>query len=272
MVEHFRRKRWTGTRFDLFLNHKQRFRFFPWDCEECRFLHDNEIHRYFRKLWEGTFDRKSTLPVKFDYTLGTTWTYDDDIHSDISEFVDVYIAGTGGPAENRERGAELARAGRQIWSCTRCGTISDPPRATAYTPLLMWMRSLQGFMPAWASMSWGGDTWHETPDRGGTTFFYPGAEFGTEDTYPSLRAKLLRNQLQWVDAMEAAGRRLGTGRVRARVNAVLGTRPAQWFINKDRRKSADWGSEERPVSGWKDVPTATFRRLRALAATLDAGR
>ena len=106
MVDHFREKKWTHTHFDMFLNHKQRYRFFPWDCEEVKYLHDNDLQRRFRKLWEGTFDRKSTKPVKFDYTLGTTWVYANDIHSDLSEFIDVYIAGTGGPAENRERQIE----------------------------------------------------------------------------------------------------------------------------------------------------------------------
>ncbi len=272
MVEHFRKKRWTRTRFDMFLNHKQRFRFFPWDCEECRFLQDNNIHRYFRKLWEGTFDRKSTKPVKFDYTLGTTWVYADDIRSDISEFVDVYIAGTGSPAGNRERQVQLLKDGRQIWSCTHSGTMLDSTRAAAYPPLLMWMRNVQGFMPRWASLAWGRDPWHATPDAGATTFFYPGAEFGTEETYPSIRAKVLRNQMQSIDELEAAAGRRGRKAVKARVNKVLGMKPGQWFLTQSKNKAGDWGSEEAPVSTWQDVSSATFRRLRGLSANLASGR
>jgi hypothetical protein len=272
IVEHFRKKRWTKTRFDMFLNHKQRFRYFPWDCEECRFLHDNNIHRYFRKLWEGTYDRKSTRPVTFDYTLGTTWTYEDDIHSDISEFVDVYIAGTGGPAENRERQAQLMKQGRQIWSCTHSGGFLDSTRAAAYTPLLMWMRDEQGFMPRWCSLAWGSDPWHETPSQGFMTFFYPGAEFGTEETYPSIRAKVLRNQMQWVDQLELAAARRGRGQVKAAACRLMGMKPDQWFLKQKKLKTGDWGSVEAPVSGWRDVPTAAFRKMRKQALDMASGR
>ncbi|MHC4915687.1 MAG: hypothetical protein ACYTGB_09360 [Planctomycetota bacterium] len=271
MVEHFRKKRWTKTRFDMFLNHKQRFRYFPWDCEECRFLHDNNVHRYFRKLWEGTFDRKSTRPVTFDYTLGTTWVYEDDIHSDMSEFIDVYIAGTGGPAENRERQAVLQKAGRQIWSCTHSGGIVDSTRAAAYTPLLMWMRDVQGFMPRWCSLQWGADPWHETPGAGITTFFYPGAEFGTEDAYPSIRAKILRNQMQWVDQLEVAAHKRGKAKVKSAACRTMGMKPGQWFLKQRKLKTGDWGSEEAPVSGWRDIPSTTFRKLRAQALDLGSG-
>ena len=34
---------------------------------------------------------------------------------------------------------------------------------------------------------------------------------GTEDTYPSMRAKVLRNQMQWVDQLEVAAKRRGRG-------------------------------------------------------------
>jgi hypothetical protein len=270
IVQHFKQKRWTGTRFDMFLNHKQRYRFFPWDCEEVKYLHDNDLQRYFRKLWEGTFDHASTRPVKFDYTLGTTWVYGHDIYSDISEFVDVFIAGTGGPGEHPERQAELRRQGRDIWSCTNSGGIMDSLRAAAYTPLLMYMRDLQGFMPMSASLVWGQDPWHNTPDHGRTTFIYPGSEFGTEDSYPSMRLKSLRNSQQMIDAFEAAGRKLGRKRVQDRANRILGMKSRQWFIAPRGKKAANWGSEEAPVSGWKDIPADTWRKLRSSALELAA--
>jgi len=271
IVEHFRKKKWTGTRFDIFLNHKQRYRYFPWDCEECRFLHDNNIQRYFRKLWEGTYDRKSTRPVTFDYTLGSTWSYEDDIYSDMSEFVDVYIANTGGTGEHPGRQAELVRQGQQFWACTNSGGIADSLRAPAYTPTLMWMRDLQGFMPRWISIDWGADPWHNVPGDGGGTFFYPGAEFGTEDSYPSIRAKVLRNQMQWIDLLETASRKRGRGRVKTAACRMMGMKPAHWFTTRGK-KTGDWGSEEAAVTGWRDISTATFRALRSQAVKLASGR
>ena len=268
MVDHFREKKWTKTHFDLFLNHKQRFRFFPWDCEEVKYLPDNDLQRRFRKLWEGTFDRKSTKPVKFDYTLGTTWVYEDDIYSDLSEFIDVYIANTGGPAGHPQRQAELVEQGRAIWSCTHSGGIPDSTRAAAYTPLLMYMRNLQGFMPRWASLAWGADAWHQTPDMGMTTFIYPGSEFGTDDAYPSMRLKSLRNSQQMIDAFELAAKRMGRKKVQSSANRILGMKSGAWFETGQGKRRADWGSVEAPVSGWSDISTTAWRKLRAKALEL----
>ena len=278
MVEHFRQKGWTRTRFDLFLNHKQRYRYFPWDTEEARFLGDLDLHRYFRTLWEGTFDRKSTRPVTFDYTLGTTWTYHLDIKSDLAELVDLFIAGTDGPATHPADTPRLQKAGRQVWSCTHSGSIVDSTRAAAFTPLLMWMRNLDGFMPRWCSLGWGREPWREVPDKGGTTFFYPGAELGSEATFPSLRLKVLRNALQTIDALEAASDRARgeKGAVRRRINRLLGIPNRAWFVPRPAYlkkppkdwTNADFATEEPPAVAWRSFSADQFRALRRLAASL----
>ncbi len=284
MVEHFRKKGWTKTHFDLFLNHKQRYRYFPWDCEEARFLPDNDIQRKFRKLWQGTFDRKSSRGVKFDYTLGTTWTYGIDIRSDFTDFVDVYIAGTDscGPGWYPEDTPKLHKKGAKIWSCTHSGSIRNSTRAPMWSPLLMWMRDVDGFMPRWASLAWGGDTWHAPRDAGGTTFFYPGAELGTEETYPALRLKALRNSMQTIDLLERASRRKGTSKnkVKSKVNRLLGVKPPDWHAKRpksaDTKLPKDWtgatfATTEPPSAGWQKFDTGKIRELRDLAIDL-AGR
>jgi len=285
MVEHFRKKGWTGTHFDMFLNHKQRYRYFPWDCEEVRFLPDNDLQRQFRNLWEGTFDRKSTRPVKFDYTLGTTWTYGWDARSDFVDFVDLFIAGTDscGPGWYPELTPRIHRNGGEVWSCTNSGNIRDSARAAMWPALLMWMRDVDGFMPRWASLMWGGDTWHDVPDAGGTTFFYPGSEFGTEDTYPALRLKVLRSSMQIIDHLEmAAGRaRGGKGAVKAKINRLLGLKPADWtpkrprFVDEKEPKDwvgADFATQEPPAAGWGKFGPGIWRDLRAMALALASGR
>lgn len=283
MADHFKEKGWTKTCFDMFLNHKQRFRFFPWDCEEARFLPDQDVHRYVRTFWEGTFDFKSAKPVRFQYTLGTTWTYGIDIQSDLADFIDVFIAGTGGPSWYPEVLPGLHRRGAQVWSCTRSGFIPEPARATAYVPLMIWMRDLDGCMPRWLTMGgWGGDPWHNVPEKGGTTFLYPGAKFGTDDTYVSMRLKVLRNALQMIDEFASAiqrGKRRSA--VKNRVNRAIGIKQAAWYPRRpgyvDKKKPKDWtgadfATEEPPLAGWQDISTATWRRLRSLAATLAAGK
>jgi hypothetical protein len=284
LAEHFRRRGWTRTSFDMFPNQKQRFRFVPWDLEEARFLPDQDAHRYLRTLWEGTFDWPTTRPVRFSYTLGTTWTYHLDIKSDLAEFIDVFIAGTSGPAWYPEELPALHRAGRQVWSCTHSGSIAESVRAAAFTPLAMWMRGLDGFMPAWLTMGgWGSDLWHQVPGKGANTFLYPGAELGSEETCPSLRLKVMRNALQTVDALAAAAARLrgGAAEARGRVCRLLGFRMSDWFekrpayVEKKLPKDwvgADYATEEPPVAGWQKLSATAWRALGKLARESASGR
>jgi hypothetical protein len=277
IVDHFKEKKWTGTRFDFFLNNKQRYRYFPWDSEEVRFLEDNDVHRYFRTLWEGTYDRKSTKPVKFDYTLGTTWTYGRDIQSDLSEFVDVYIANTNGPSWYKEYLPALHRKGRQIWACTNSGSIPSSTRAPAFTPILIWMRDMDGYMPRWRTTGgWGNDPYRGLGDKGASTLLYPGEEFGSEETFSSLRLKVQRNALQMVDRFSVAGGKRKNGRkaVQQRINRALGITQNDWhtprpdFVDKKEPKDwvgADFATEEPPLAGWQAFSTDQYRQLMNLS-------
>ncbi|MBA4388556.1 MAG: hypothetical protein C0404_11280 [Verrucomicrobia bacterium] len=279
IVDHFKAKGWTKTKFDFFLNHKQRFRFFPWDGEETRFVEDNDLHRYFRKLWEGTYDRKSTLPVTFDYTLGTTWTYGIDIKSDFKEFIDVYIAGTFGPMWWPEETPKLHELGRQIWSCTHSGEMTCSTRAAAFTPVQMWMRDNDGFMPVWWSLGqWSGNPWRGIW-TGGDNYFYPGSEFNCTDTFPSLRLKVMRNALQMMDKFQLAAGKSAGGKdsVKAEINATLGCGDGDWFNKRpefaDKKlpmhwEAADWATEEPTAVGWQKASTERYRKLRALSLKL----
>ena len=39
---HFREKKWTSTRLEVFFNQKKRYKGFPWDGDEIRFDRDNQ--------------------------------------------------------------------------------------------------------------------------------------------------------------------------------------------------------------------------------------
>jgi len=145
---------------------------------------------------------------------------------------------------------------------------------------MAWMRDLDGFMPRWLTMGgWGGDPWHASSDKGGTTFLYPGAIFGTEGTYPSLRLKVLRNTMQMIEELLLAAKR-GRGGKKAlerRVNRLLGMDEQAWFTRRPAyvtKKSpkdwtgADFATEEPPIAGWKEFSPAAWRKLRRLAADL----
>jgi hypothetical protein len=221
--------------------------------------------------------------VRFDYTLGTTWTYGWDVRSDLVGIIDVFIGGTDacGPGWYPEATGRIHAAGGKVWSCTSSGSIPLSTRAALWSPLLAWRRGLDGLMPCWASLMWGGDTWHAVPAAGATTFFYPGAEFGTEDTYPSLRLKALRNSMQTVDHLALAAARLKGGRkvVEARVDCALGFKPGDWYPKRparaDRTEPHEWTNtnfgDDRPRAAWAKVSAPRWRALERLALKLAGG-
>ncbi len=269
MADHFKAKGWTRTAFDAFLNHKQRFKLYPWDCEEVRFPEDNEVHRAFRTMWEGTLDHRTTRPVRFDYTIGDTWIVEDDMHNDLSEFIDVFICQSRTTARQPQRTRELQARGTHFCLCGGGATIADSLRATAFWPVQFWMWNADSFM-VWLSMGWGEDPWHgELVGGGRTLFMYPGERFGLDAALPSLRLKLVRNVLQTLERLDARAKALGGGREKVAdlVSAAMGIAPDGWLP----RPQKDWtGSVEPPIANWEQTTVAGFRALADRAVLPDA--
>ena len=276
MAEHFKARGWFNTDFDMFLNHKQRFKLYPWDCEEVRFLEDNDVHRCFRTLWAGTLDHATTRPVRFNYSNGCTWTFGLDIHSDMSQFTDFWIGGSTGPAWYPERVAELKGRGVEFCSCTGGGQLSNSLRAVCWWPLKFWMTNLDSFM-LWLSLGWGEDPWFAPPDDAGTLLMYPGDRFGLDAALASMRLKAMRNTLQTVERLALAAGKVagGASAVRQRVNEVMGCTGADWFAPKpdyvDKKLPKEWtradfATEEPPAVGWQDKTSEQFKNLSAVAA------
>lgn len=279
MVQHFREKGWNRTSFDMFLNHKQRYRFYPWDCEEVRFRADNAIHYIFRDLWRGTYDWPNTKPVKFTYTLGITWTFGIDTLTPMREFVEVWVGELGGWHQNQLPG--IHARGQQVWACSGSPCIYDAPVAANWWPLRIWMRDLDGFMP-WLSLGWGKDPWSAPPLQGRTTLFYPGARFGIDGPVVSQRLKVMRNAMQTAELFELAARKVGRDLVKKRINKLLGLAGITDWLAKmpayaKRKPPSQWTKEdfatEKPsVAQWQNYNANTWRSIKATAAELAVGK
>jgi hypothetical protein len=278
VAEHFKARGWTRTCFDMFLNHKQRYKLFPWDCEEMRFLEDLEVHRTFRKLWAGTLDHRTTRPVRFDYTIGDTWTVGINLRNDLSEFIDVFIGGSRTTAWYPKRVAALKRRGTHFCACGGGCSLAST-RTAAFWPLQFWVWGADSFM-VWTSMMWGADPWHAPPGTGRLLLLYPGDFFGLDSALPSLRLKVLRNTLQTIERLTAAARTAKGGR-RAVLRAVCRTMGrkdlSEWVPAKpaymDTKPPKDWtnadfATEEPPLADWQDTRVQQYKRLAALAGEM----
>ncbi len=275
MVDHVKEKGWTKTSFDMFPNHKQRFMFFPWDAEEARFVEDNELQYYLRTLWEGTFDRASTAPARFDYTFGTTWLFDQDVRSDLTEFIDVFIGGGMDVAYARSEIPRLLKKNRQLWPCLNSGNILQSVRAAAFPPLMVWMQDATGYMPYWSTMGgWGNRGWRDGSDKGSLAFLYCGAMLDSEETFASVRLKTQRNMLQAVDLFQSVAdkSRGGKAAVKRKINQRLGIPADGWFPSrKPADDDTDRFTEEPPLAGWQQFEVEQYRAVQNMALTLAAG-
>ena len=72
MERHFREKNWTGTKLELFFNHKKRYKAFPWDGDETRFENDYPYFGEYARLMKRAMPAKS--PVQWVFRTDASWT------------------------------------------------------------------------------------------------------------------------------------------------------------------------------------------------------
>ena len=144
MERHFREKNWTSTRFELFFNHKKRYKGFNWDGDEIRFERDNDYLVTYRRMVDKAVPADS--PVKFVVRADTSWSMADQFER---------------PPRNREllggwRGnppvgirTRRRRSGRVA---TSCGVTAERPPVDRVSseitvnPLRSWVSGVQGFV------------------------------------------------------------------------------------------------------------------------------
>ena len=64
MERHFRAKGWTSTQFELFFNHKKRYKGFPWDGDETRFVHDYPYFLEYARLMKLAVPADSPVSIR----------------------------------------------------------------------------------------------------------------------------------------------------------------------------------------------------------------
>jgi hypothetical protein len=77
MERHFREKGWTDTSFEMFFNHKKRYKAFPWDGDEARFAEDLPYLREYDRLLKLAVSADS--PVKFVFRADVSWSLEREI-------------------------------------------------------------------------------------------------------------------------------------------------------------------------------------------------
>jgi len=242
MEKHFRERGWTSTYFELFFNHKKRYKAFSWDGDEIRFQRDNEWVIAFRRLFDKAVPKNT--PVKFLTRSDSSWSMEDQFER-LKGVVDFWVAGEGMLSWYPGAVEKLKARGDQIWSYGGTPTVDKPASAVSLNPLRSWITGTQGFV-RWQTVDPGDDPWFSF-NGGGETLVYPGDRFGIAEPLASVRLKLQRNVMQDLAVLEEKAQQSSRKKVQEEITRRFnGTRLESW-------KNVAPALASTPVLDWNNV-------------------
>lgn len=201
MEQHFREVGWTQTAFEMFFNHKKRYKGFSWDGDETRFPQDDVYFKFYGGLLAKAVPPDS--PVKFRFRHDASWRMRGQTdalagsvnHWVFAGFVTIYP----------ELPALVKRRGDTAWLYGGANGVYAPVAAIGELPYRTWLMGLHGYT-RWLTVD--GRALIPTVDYGADTcLVYSGEQFGIDGPIPSIRLKLERNILQDIALLDAALRK-----------------------------------------------------------------
>jgi len=238
MERHFREKGWTHTNFEVFFNHKKRYKGFPWDGDEVRFPKDLKYFiEYVRLLKEAL---PADTPVHFLFRADVSWDMEQQFKV-LNGVVKLWCAGGGILSLYKDAPEMLRNRGDVIWYYGGPPSVTDSSTAITEFSLRAWLWGVNGYVH-WLTVSPGEDPWFHF-DGGQTALIYSGERFGVREPIPSIRLKIQRNCLQDLALLDSLKRRKSLDSLRARAarsynNSVLddwwNSRPALADLPSDQ--------------------------------------
>jgi hypothetical protein len=253
MERHFREKGWTRTQFEMFFNHKKRYKAFPWDGDETRFREDDKYFKAFHALLEKALP--SNTPVKFVYRTDASWDMERQF-KDLAGIIKMWVLGSGMFTWYPEAQPRLKGRGDIVWIYGGPPPIDEVSSSITERPFRVWMLGVDGWVH-WQTVDPGPDPWMRS-DGGGTALVYPGSRFGINGPLATLRLKIQRNCLQDIALLDSLKAKRPVSELRAEAARLFnGTTPQQWWTKRPRLAdtppyewtNADIADAEREVAG-----------------------
>lgn len=242
MENHFREKHWTSTRFELFFNHKKRYKGFNWDGDEIRFSRDNEYLLAFHRMLESAIPASS--PVHVVMRADSSWSFEEQSKL-LSGIVTMWVVGEGELSWYPDALVKLKARGDTVWTYGGTPPVQDVLSSVTLNPLRSWITGVDGFV-RWQTVDPGPEPWFRLAG-GAETLVYPGERFGVPSPLPSIRLKIQRNCLQDLALLEARAKRNDREAIRAQVvRRFNGTTLSDW-----RNTRPDFTSK--PVLDWNNA-------------------
>ncbi len=210
MERHFREKRWTQTNFEVFFNHKKRYKGFPWDGDEVRFPKDLKYFNEYGRLLKEALP--ADTPVHFLFRADVSWDMEQQFKV-LDGVVKLWCAGGGILSFYKDAPKMLRNRGDVIWYYGGPPSVTDSSAAITEFPLRAWLWGVNGYVH-WLTVSPGEDPWFHF-DGGQTALVYSGERFGLTEPIPSIRLKIQRNCLQDLAVLDSLKGRKSLDSLRA---------------------------------------------------------
>ncbi|MBA3974614.1 MAG: hypothetical protein C0504_10405 [Candidatus Solibacter sp.] len=235
MEAHFRGKGWTKTKYELFFNHKKRYKAFHWDGDETRFLNDLPVFVEYHRLMKTAIPPSS--PVKWLFRTDASWQMERQFKEQAG-IIDFWIV-SGGMFGWYAGNLPLLKArGDTVWTYGGTPEAGKPASHITLDLLRPWMLGVDGFV-RWQTVLPGPDPWFNF-SGGGETLVYPGGRFGIDAPLASVRLKLQRNAMQDLALLDSYKTTVPPATLRAeaakRYNA---TAPADWRPARPKLADSD---------------------------------
>lgn len=211
-AEHFREKKWTKTRYQIFFNNKYYYKdparigrgVSWWLLDEPNHHDDYRALSFFGNLGKRWLKDYSDVPMVFR----TDISYVDFIRDQIPGLIDIDSASRHFFTRNRYLMDNRNRFGREYWHYADTNHPRESNvhmRAWAWRA---WTSGADGIVP-WNTVHGGASVWDRADEL---TVFYPGTKFGINEPYASVRLKGFRRAQQDMEYLTLLSRKNGWDR------------------------------------------------------------
>ncbi|HXK58312.1 MAG TPA: DUF4091 domain-containing protein [Acidobacteriota bacterium] len=226
MEQHFRQKGWTQTRFEMFFNHKKRYKAFPWDGDETRFPEDDNYFREYGRLLRKALPPET--PVKFVFRNDASWAMERQFES-LAGVVDFWVCGGSIFSWYPQAPRLLKGRGDIVWLYGGAPDVTKVSTAITENPLRVWLYGVDGWVH-WLTTNPGADPWFAF-NGGAEVLAYPGERFGIRGPIPSVRLKLQRNCVQDLALLDSFKARVPIETLKAAAARHFNnSEPKDWWI------------------------------------------
>ncbi len=225
MERHFREKGWTRTQFEMFFNHKKRYKAFEWDGDEARFANDLPYLREYDRLLKLAVPSDS--PVKFIFRADVSWNLEREIR-EFAGVIRMWVCSHGDLSYMPEAPAMMKARGDLVFTYGATPVVNKPASHVTRDVLWPWLWGTDGFVH-WLVTDAGPDPWFKF-EGGAEALVYPGDRFGIDGPIPSMRLKLQRNAVQDITLLNEFRKTQPIARLRAEAaRRFNGTELKDWY-------------------------------------------